>query len=33
MEGSAADASVADAIAALAGHCEEVRLLGSYPAA
>jgi prephenate dehydratase len=33
MEGRAADAAVADAIAALARHCEEVRLLGSYPAA
>jgi prephenate dehydratase len=33
MEGRAQDASVADAIEALGGHCEEVRLLGSYPAA
>jgi prephenate dehydratase len=33
MEGRAGDASVADAIAALGRHCEEVRLLGSYPAA
>jgi prephenate dehydratase len=33
MEGRAEDPSVADAIAALGGHCEEVRLLGSYPAA
>jgi prephenate dehydratase len=33
MEGRAADPSVADAIAALDRHCEEVRLLGSYPAA
>jgi prephenate dehydratase len=33
MEGRAQDASVADAIAALGRHCEEVRLLGSYPAA
>jgi prephenate dehydratase len=33
MEGRAGDPSVADAIAALGGHCEEVRLLGSYPAA
>jgi prephenate dehydratase len=33
MEGRAADASVADAIVALRRHCEEVRLLGSYPAA
>jgi prephenate dehydratase len=33
MEGRAGDAAVADAIAALGRHCEEVRLLGSYPAA
>ena len=33
MEGRAEDPPVADAIAALGGHCEEVRLLGSYPAA
>jgi prephenate dehydratase len=33
MEGRAADPSVTDAIAALGRHCEEVRLLGSYPAA
>jgi prephenate dehydratase len=33
MDGRADDPSVADAIAALSGHCEEVRLLGSYPAA
>jgi prephenate dehydratase len=33
MEGRAADAAVADAVAALGRHCEEVRLLGSYPAA
>jgi prephenate dehydratase len=33
MEGRDADADVADAIAALHRHCEEVRLLGSYPAA
>jgi prephenate dehydratase len=33
MEGRAEEAAVADAIAALGGHCEEVRLLGSYPAA
>jgi len=33
MEGRAEDAPVADAIAALGAHCEEVRLLGSYPAA
>jgi prephenate dehydratase len=33
MEGRAEEAAVAEAIAALGGHCEEVRLLGSYPAA
>jgi prephenate dehydratase len=33
MEGGPGEPSVADAIAALRGHCEEVRLLGSYPAA
>jgi prephenate dehydratase len=33
MEGRAGEPSVADAITALGGHCEEVRLLGSYPAA
>ena len=33
MDGRAEDAAVADAVAALRGHCEEVRLLGSYPAA
>jgi prephenate dehydratase len=33
MEGRAADAPVGDAITALGRHCEEVRLLGSYPAA
>jgi prephenate dehydratase len=33
MEGRAGDPSVTDAIAALGRHCEEVRLLGSYPAA
>jgi prephenate dehydratase len=33
MEGRSGEPSVADAIAALGGHCEEVRLLGSYPAA
>jgi prephenate dehydratase len=33
MDGRAQEASVADAIAALGRHCEEVRLLGSYPAA
>ena len=33
MEGRADDAPVADAIAGLGAHCEQVRLLGSYPAA
>jgi prephenate dehydratase len=33
MEGHTDDASVADAIAGLSGHCEEIRMLGSYPAA
>jgi prephenate dehydratase len=33
MDGGADDPSVGEAIAALGGHCEEVRLLGSYPAA
>jgi prephenate dehydratase len=33
MDGRAEDPPVADAIAALDRHCEEVRLLGSYPAA
>jgi prephenate dehydratase len=33
MDGRAEDAAVADAVTALGGHCEEVRLLGSYPAA
>jgi prephenate dehydratase len=33
MEGRAADAPVAEAITALHAHCEEVRLLGSYPSA
>src|SRR4051794_32710129 len=33
MEGRADDAAVSDAIAALGRHCEEVRRLGSYPAA
>ena len=33
MDGRAEDPAVADAVAALGGHCEEVRLLGSYPAA
>jgi prephenate dehydratase len=33
MEGRSEQDAVADAIAALGRHCEEVRLLGSYPAA
>jgi prephenate dehydratase len=33
MEGRADEASVADAVAALHAHCDEVRLLGTYPAA
>ena len=33
MEGRADDASVAAAVAALDAHCDEVRLLGTYPAA
>jgi prephenate dehydratase len=33
MDGRADEPSVRDAIAALRRHCEEVRLLGSYPAA
>jgi len=33
MEGRAEESAVADAIVALGRHCEEVRLLGSYPAA
>ncbi len=32
-EGRADEAAVADAVAALHAHCEDVRLLGSYPAA
>jgi len=31
-EGSASDAPVSEAVAALGHHCEEVRVLGSYPA-
>jgi prephenate dehydratase len=31
MEGRADDAPVADALEALHSHCEEVRMLGSYP--
>jgi prephenate dehydratase len=33
MEGRTEEAAVADAVDALHAHCEEVRLLGSYPAA
>jgi prephenate dehydratase len=33
LEGAAAEASVAAAIGGLRGHCEQVRVLGSYPAA
>jgi prephenate dehydratase len=33
LEGRADDPTVADAMRALRGHCEEVRALGSYPAA
>ena len=33
MEGRAGEPSVADAVQALHAHCEEVRLLGTYPAA
>jgi prephenate dehydratase len=33
MEGRSGDAAVADAVAALGAHCEEVRVLGTYPAA
>ena len=33
MEGRSGDAPVAEAIAALHAHCEEVRVLGSYPSA
>jgi prephenate dehydratase len=33
MEGRADEPSVADAVAALDAHCDEVRLLGTYPAA
>src|SRR5262245_23731345 len=33
MEGRADTASVADAVAALRAHCDEVRVLGTYPAA
>jgi prephenate dehydratase len=33
MEGRADQSSVADAVSALGAHCDEVRLLGTYPAA
>ena len=33
MEGRVDEPSVADAVSALDAHCEEVRLLGTYPAA
>ena len=33
MEGRTDEPSVADAVEALHAHCEEVRLLGTYPAA
>jgi prephenate dehydratase len=33
MEGRVDEPSVADAVGALDAHCEEVRLLGTYPAA
>lgn len=33
MEGRVDEPSVADAVSALGAHCEEVRLLGTYPAA
>jgi prephenate dehydratase len=33
MEGRTGESSVDDAVQALHAHCEEVRLLGSYPAA
>jgi prephenate dehydratase len=32
LEGAAASPGVAAAIAALRGHCEAVRVLGSFPA-
>ena len=32
-QGAATDASVAEAVAGLRKHCEQVRILGSYPAA
>ena len=33
LEGRESDRPVADAVRGLAAHCEEVRTLGSYPAA
>jgi prephenate dehydratase len=33
MEGRIDEPSVGDAVGALDAHCEEVRLLGTYPAA
>jgi prephenate dehydratase len=33
LEGAAADPAVADAVDGLRAQCEEVRVLGSYPAA
>jgi prephenate dehydratase len=33
MEGRADDPAVAGALSGLGGHCEEIRMLGSYPAA
>ena len=32
-EGRADEPAVAEAVAALRAHCEDVRVLGSYPAA
>jgi prephenate dehydratase len=33
LEGAASDPEVAAAVAGLRGHCEAVRVLGSFPAA
>jgi prephenate dehydratase len=33
MEGRGGESAVDDAVLALHAHCEEVRLLGTYPAA
>ena len=33
LDGAADDPEVAAAIAGLRGHCEQVRILGSFPAA